>query len=241
MKYLYKILFISLFLFYFAGMGFCAGPSNYTPIPNSSGAQFLINLNNALSGITTIEPGLDTYTYATLPTTTGNKMVFCSDCSTTNLTCVGGGSGTLAFYTGTTWYCLGGTPGGGGNPTGPAGGDLANSYPNPEVLTYHNGSTFGTAASANTGTSGTTLGFLSGTNTYSGTQTFTKIVNNCNGSVTLSSGSGTITNSCISSSSIPTNCYDTTTPSNSFTVTPGAGSASISGTGSDTITCVFTN
>lgn len=50
-------------------------------------------------------------------------------------------------------------------------------------ITYKVGPTLGTAATANTGTSGNTLGFLDGNNTYSGTSTFT-------GAVTMSGGSG---------------------------------------------------
>lgn len=58
--------------------------------------------------------------------------------------------------------------GGGGTPGGDCSGTIA-----ALVCTKSNGVTFGTAAFQNTGTSGATLAFLNGVNTWSGLQTYT--------------------------------------------------------------------
>jgi hypothetical protein len=61
----------------------------------------------------------------------------------------------------------------------------------------------------------------------------------CRGSVTLSSGSGTIylPNGCSNAASVPY-CNDTTSGNNPFSAVPGSNSIAITGVGSDVIQCV---
>ena len=304
MKYLKYLLFVLVFVVGCSSMNTPVphiGPlklnnSNYVPIPDSNGVTFLNNLNNALSGVTGIEPQFDTYTEATLPSVTQNRVVFCQDCSTTQLSCTGGGTGTLAFNTGSAWLCLSATsssatsPGGtngaiqynnsssfggavitglvkGNGTSAPTAASAGTDYQSPiagNTLSTHNFansissagtisgaqpacgdlSNSGTACQATTGTSGTTVPLLNGTNTWSGEQTFGTTNYNCSGGVTLSSGSGTITNACITASCKVFGCNDTTTSGALFSVTPGSGSAAVTltsgGTNTDVIAgCVF--
>jgi hypothetical protein len=59
------------------------------------------------------------------------------------------------------------------------------------------------------------------------------VYNGCKGTVTLSGGSGTFTNSCIKTTSF-CQCRDTTTIGNSCTTAnPSAGSVGLTGTGTD--------
>jgi hypothetical protein len=66
------------------------------------------------------------------------------------------------------------------------------------------------------------------------------IYNGCKGSVTLSGGAGTFTNTCVKTASF-CQCRDTTTPANACTTAnPASGSVGITGTGSDAdlINCI---
>ena len=70
--------------------------------------------------------------------------------------------------------------------------------------------------------------------------TFATVHNQCQGtSGALSAGAGTITNGCITSAMKPYSCNDTS-GANLFIVTPGSGSAAITGgTNGDVIWCAF--
>ena len=61
---------------------------------------------------------------------------------------------------------------------------------------------------------------------------FNQMTNRCRGTGTLSGGTGTITNVCITATGLPY-CVDTTT-FNNIACTPGAGSMTVAGTGTDT-------
>jgi hypothetical protein len=83
------------------------------------------------------------------------------------------------------------------------GGDCSFTSPN-LTCTKTNGVAFGTAATQNTGTSGATLGFLNGNNTFSGTNTY--------------SGSGTFSGSVNFTSAFKINSNTITWPASATTV-----------------------
>jgi hypothetical protein len=102
----------------------------------------------------------------------------------------------------------------------------------------------GTVASGTVGqmgfyaVNGTTIsGNNNVTTTPGGIVTVGGLTNNCKGSVTLATGSGTATNACITATSFPI-CTDTTAP-NPVSCTPNNGSMTITGTGTDAIAWII--
>jgi hypothetical protein len=151
--------------------------AQFQAIPDYSGvgagAQFRVDVNNHLSGVTPIAPRLVSAPSAQLPSEQDGQMYWCPDCQQIT-PCAGGGSGAVAIGVHGQWACEAGS--GSGSPLGPAGNDLGGSYPNPMVNTVLGGKTPVTtqsgvnalsAASGNYGMGGNKLQGL-GTDTATG-------------------------------------------------------------------------
>jgi len=100
--------------------------STYVPIPNynpgnamtgmTPGQSSIQDVNNHLNGTTGIEPKLDAYVFANLPSEADGKQVYCSNCSQA-ATCAATGTGALAVGINGAWNCNGGGSGSGSGVT----------------------------------------------------------------------------------------------------------------------------
>lgn len=137
------------------------GNLNILRLPAIAGNSALVNLLSGSSTPTAVS--LPSCSAANSALTYQTGVGFGCNSSSGSGTVGSGTAGQIAYYPSSGTTVGGETVSGDG--TIAAGGAL--------TVTKTNGTTFGTAATQNTGTSGATIPFLNGNNTYSGTSNFT--------------------------------------------------------------------
>ena len=99
--------------------------AQYIPIPNytgiGAGQQFRNDLNNHLSGVSTVAPRLVQLTFAQLPQEQDGQLYWCKDCQQTS-PCQSGGNGSLVTGAQGQWSC---STGGGSGSAFPLGSDVS--------------------------------------------------------------------------------------------------------------------
>lgn len=187
---------------------------------------------------TSYQDNLGIYTFSTLPSCSGSVnigkwAIINASTSTCSGALSGGGSSKCGVdCSGVAgWMYPGGTGGSGGSGT-------VNSGTANQIAYYASG---GAAVSGETTIPNASIpwaapGALGGTTPAAAT--VTQLTDQCKGTVTLSGGTGSVTNACITATGIP-HCVDTTA-ANGISCTPGSGSMSFSnGVGSDVVSWIM--